>query len=294
MLNLKSVQGFVEIVTSGSFRKAANAMNMSQPALSTRISRLEDELGFLLLKRSKHGVEITRDGANFLPHAESLLHHVRKTQETAKMIARGEEGFLRLGYTPVSFFGYVPNFLNAYQQDFPKTVISYSELLSHDVEEQLVRQYLDVGIIHPPLRHKNLSFIQMKAEPLVIALPEHHPLAKMPTIELSALQQENFILVRRDIGPVFFDKILTLCNRAGFSPRILQTVETSIGLIGLVSAGSGIGFVIQSMAKSARQGVCYRPIKGETLHLPFAMAWNAENCNIRVKNLITITKNLMN
>ena len=93
-------------------------------------------------------------------------------------------------------------------------------------------------------------------------------------------------MVRREIGPVIYDQIIRFCREAGFGPRIREETGTSLSVVGLVSAGLGVGLVIESMARLQRPGVCYRPLAGPKPNLPFALARRAGPAGALVKRFM--------
>ncbi len=274
-MDFYSLQCFRVLAELLSFRRAAERVNITQPALSLRLKRLEDELGFQLFDRSRAHVALSDAGREFLPHALQLLNQAETVRETARSIATGRAGQLRIGYTPVSFFGAVPDIIRAFAASHPSADISLTELLSEEVENALCRMEIDVGFLHPPVRANGLKTSDLNPEPYIVALPETNPLCRRTSVRLKDLANEDFILVRRDVGPVLYDKIIRLCGDNGFTPAIRQEVTTSIAVLGLVAAGHGVGFVVSSMSYVRRPGLCFRPIAGPTPILPLAVAMRA-------------------
>ena len=284
-MDLRSLEFFCAIAETLSFRQAAEQLCITQPALSVRLKRLENELDLVLIQRTRQSVKLSQEGKSFLPHAKRLLREADKTREVAKSIAQGYVGELRIAYTPVSFFGEIPHIISQYREANPKVRITLVELMSNEIEIELDNKRIDVGFLHPPLSSKNLNYQSLKKEHLMIVLPDNHSLATQQKINIAELSEEEFILVRRDIGPAFYDQIIELCHQQGFTPTINQEAETSVGVVGLVSSGSGIGFVIQSMSSYQRQGVCYREISGKRPSLPFALAWRKGEENQLIEQL---------
>ena len=275
-MDLRSLACFLALAETLNFRRAAEGLHITQPALSVRLKRLEDELGLQLLHRSRSEVALSPEGRRFLPKARRLLREAEALRAAARRIAQGETGELRIGYTPVSFFAAVPRIIRRFRAAHPQVRISLFELLSGQIETALERGDLDLGFLHPPLGSEALARLDLKAEDFVVALPDGHPLARRRALRLADLAEEDFVLVRRDVGPGIHDRILGLCRKAGFTPRVVQEASTSIAVVGLVSAGLGIGLVIEAMSSDRREGIRYRPISGPKPQLPFALAWKAE------------------
>jgi DNA-binding transcriptional LysR family regulator len=110
-------------------------------------------------------------------------------------------------------------------------------------------------------------------EPLMLALPESHALARKSRIAVADLAQAPILIAPRAIGPSFYDRTIAYFAGAGISPRIVQQVTPMTTLTGLVAAGVGMGFVTAGIARLARPGVAYRPLTPEPPSLPLAAAW---------------------
>ena len=274
-MDLYSLRCFCVLAETLNFRRAAQRLNMTQPALSLRLKRLEDQLGLRLFDRSRSSVALSDAGRQFLPHAEHLLRQERITRETAEQIASGKTGHLRIGYTPVSFFADVPDIIRRYATDNPAVEIALTELLSEAVETALATHEIDAGFLHPPVGTRGLRVHALKREGFVVALAAGNPLARKPSLTLADLADQDFIVVSRRVGPAIYDRTIRLCLDSGFTPRIRQEVTTSIAVLGLVAAGHGVGLVIAAMSCVARPGLSFRPLKGPALDLPFAIATRA-------------------
>lgn len=271
-MELRALEAFVALTETLNFRRAAERLHVTQPALSLRLKRLEDELGFRLLDRTRASVAVSEAGRAFLPHAARVLGEAAAARETARRIGGGEVGRLRIGYTPVSFFGPSPGIVRRFAEWHPDVELDLVELLSDEVEEALLAHAVDVGFLHPPLTARGLALTPLPEERYVVALPSGDPLAATRELRLGDLAGRPLVLTSRAVGPTVFASILALCREAGFEPRIRQEVPTSIAVLDLVAAGHGIGLVVESLSSMTRPGLVFRPIAGPAPSLPTALA----------------------
>ncbi|WP_119167042.1 LysR family transcriptional regulator [Algihabitans albus] len=285
-MDLQSLRCFSVLAETLHFRRAAERLNMTQPALSLRLKRLEDELGLRLFERSRSAVALSEAGQEFLPHAEQLLCQASIARETAAQIATGQAGHLRIGYTPVSFFGYVPDLIRSYAVKLSRVRMSLTELLSDEVEAALAAREIDVGFLHPPVRRSDLRIHDLRSESFLVALSSENPLARKPSLTLQDLAGEDFVLPGRKVGPALYDRIISLCRASGFVPRIRQEVTTSIAVLGLVAAGHGTGLVISPMSCVARPGLTFRPLTGPAPSLAFAVATRSSGTSALTDSLV--------
>lgn len=271
-VEIQSLRAFVTLAETLNFRRAAERLHVTQPALSLRLKRLEDELGFRLLDRSRASVAVSEAGRAFLPHAARVLGEASAAREAADRIAGGDVGRLRIGYTPVSFFGRSPEIVRRFAERRPDVELDLVELLSDEVETALLAHEVDVGFLHPPLSTPGLALTPLPDERYVMALPSGDPLAAEAELRIADLAGRPFVLTSQRVGPAIFSSIVALCREAGFEPRIRQEVPTSIAVLGLVAAGHGVGLVVGSLSCMARPGLVFRRIAGPAPHLPTALA----------------------
>ncbi|MEO3417183.1 LysR family transcriptional regulator [Roseovarius sp. CAU 1744] len=274
--DLRSLQCFIALAEIRSFSRAAEVVHLAQPTFSQRIARLEDLLGFALFERHSSETSLTRAGAQFLPHAQALLRQCDDLAVMAARIREGGEGLLRIGYTSVSFFSFVPLLIQAFETRHPGVRLELTEYLSDGIEVELEAGRLDLGFLHPPLRRAAKPHVDLPGERYFAALPKDHPLIAQESIDPSTLAGESLIVTKRSTGPAIFDRLVHMVRQTGVEPQIAHEVSNSAAVIGLVAAGRGVGFVIEPMADLSRPGVCFRPLEGQDVPvLPFALCWKA-------------------
>lgn len=269
----RSIAAFLAVADTLHFNNAAKRLGMSQPSLSVRIRRLEDEIGFQLFDRSATGVALTKNGAVFLTEARRQLDLWSGLSATAGRIKRGSFERLRVGVTPIGLLSQVPEIIQAWSRRFPEVHIDLVDAVSNELERQVAQGVLDIAFVHPPLAEPTNAQRTLFEVPLVAVLRSDHAQARNTSTSLVDLGDDTFIVVRRSIGPAAYDRIITACMAAGFSPRIGHEVTTSLALIGLVAAGAGVGLVIEPLTCVQRPGVAYVPLDPSSLSLSFAISW---------------------
>lgn len=275
-MELKQWRCFVTLAEIGNIRRAASLLAVSQPALSVRIQRLEEELGFALFDRQARGVRLTEQGVRLLPHAKRLLSRAAETDEAARAIGRGAFDRLEIGVTPIAALSFFPDAMRVFSAAYPGVVLALTEGLSDELEEAVAHRRLDLAVVHPPSSRDDLVVREVARNRFVAVVPAAHRLAGAERIEAADLRHETLVGVRREIGPVVFDRIASYFSRAGITARVNQCATSSISLVGLVAAGAGIGLVVESLACIARPDIRFVPLSDEPPSLGYAMCHRSD------------------
>ena len=226
-MELRHLKYFVAVAEELHFSRAAERVGIAQPPFSQQIKGLEEEVGAPLLLRTKRRVELTAAGRAFLTEARKVLAQAGHALDMARRAARGEVGQLVVGFVSSAVYGKFASVFGLMRARHPDVALVLQDLTSEEQVEAMKAHRLDVGLVRPPvLMAEAFTLRVIGREPLVAALPETHPLAKRKRLELAALAGEPFLLVPRHLGPGFYDQIIGLCARAGFTPKLVQEART--------------------------------------------------------------------
>jgi DNA-binding transcriptional LysR family regulator len=151
--------------------------------------------------------------------------------------------------------------IRAFRARSPAVEVDLRELTLQEQVEALRARRIDLGFVRGPLREPDLSLRLVRSEPLLLALPTGHPLARRARLSLTELADEPFVTFPRERGPAFFDQIMRLCHDAGFTPRIVQQAM-QLDVVSLVAAGFGVAILPGSMRLARRPGAVFRAIEG--------------------------------
>ncbi|AIC30417.1 LysR family transcriptional regulator protein (plasmid) [Rhizobium etli bv. mimosae str. IE4771] len=287
-MDIRSMACFVAVAEELHFHRAAGRLHLTQPSLSQRIRALEDEIGAELFIRDRRGVALTPAGKAFLDPARRAIENARTAREQALRAFRGEVGTLKLGFTVIAFYGILPQAVQAFRRRYPDVEVELNEMNSPSLESALMTGAIDLAVLHPPLANPNLAIHDLPAEPLVLALPADHPLADLEEIHLADLAGQPLLIAPRRIGPSIYDRIIALFHEQGVTPRIVQEVTPMTTLVGLVSAGAGMGLVTAGISRLPRPGVAFRPTTPEPPSLPIAASWLKPDLSATGKRFLEI------
>lgn len=278
-MELRHFRYFVAVAEELHFGRAAARLHISQPPLSQQIQALEAELEVTLFSRSGHRVRLTEAGTQFLKHARLVLAQAQTARTAAQRADRGETGELQIGFTgSLPFTAIMPRILHDYRAAYPEVTLQLREETTHEQIERLADGRMDIGFFRPT-QHPSLAELEthvLLREPLRVALHAQHPLARRKKLRLEMLAGEPFIIYARSISTGLHDFILSLCHRAGFTPRIVQQVHEMPTVIGLVAAGMGVALVASSMETIVRPDVVFRPLAEADARSEILLAWRRE------------------
>jgi DNA-binding transcriptional LysR family regulator len=273
-MELRHLRYFATVAEELHFGRAAEKLHISQPPLSTQIRALEEELGVTLLNRTQRHVSLTQAGHAFLGEARQILARLDQAVLMTRRAGRGEIGELVVGFISVADYNVLPIVLREFRRRFPLVNLTLRESTTDAQTRDLIAGRIDVGFLLPPVSDPAISSAPILREPLIVALPERHPLASKPgKLALALLSDAPFILFPRTMAPGLYDDILSFCRSAGFSPRVEQEAVQMQTIISLVSAELGVALIPASLTHLQRTGVTYKSLKESSPLIQIHLAW---------------------
>lgn len=248
------------------FTRAAQRLNVAQPALSQQIRQLEDELGAPLFYRLARGVELTESGRAFLPFAKAALIATEQAAAAARRAAKGELGQLRIGFTSsASFNPIVTRTIGRFRDSYPDMDLELQEQVTSTLLQFLRDGRIQLAFVRAAADEtEGLRRTPLPDEDLWVAMPIRHRLAGEACVELAEFAADRFILYPRPNGRLLHDAIIAACGQAGFSPRIVQEAPQMASTVNLVAAGVGVALVPASMRQIKAPGVAYARLAAPT------------------------------
>jgi len=287
-MELRQLRYFMAVAEEMSFTRGATKVGVSQPPLSRQISNLEAELGARLFDRNKHSVALTETGRVFYSEVQRTLSSLDSAVKAALRASKGQTGSLSLGFGGSTAHTFTPRLLRRFRKLFPGVELTLHSVPLSSQFEALNDRHIDIGFLILPVDDERLATKVLMRDPLNVALPSGHPLCKHKTLSLTTLEPYDFVVFPR-IGRLgFYRKVLELCAKAGFIPKIVQEMTPLDSLIGLVGAGVGIA-IVPSVARRLRiADVEYRPIRERHAVVDFAMAWRRDDASPVVRAFVGV------
>ena len=286
-MDMRHLRCLVAVAEELHFGRAAERLHLTQPPVSLAIKELEEELGVTLFERTSRRIALTRAGEDALRDARAVLAAAESMRKRAREAALGLMGSLSIGFISLPAYSFLPTTLRAFTEDYQRVKLTLEEGTTDQIIHDVESGSLDVGMV---LRTSDLpttlSSRLVSAEPLVVAMPDSHPLAGSSRIALEKLSQERFLGFERHQGPVMFDAIVAVCMRHGFSPKLFPARQMHT-IVSLVSGGIGVALVPASVQVLQREGVVYRNMKGEKTLVETVAIWRRSDDSPLVKALLT-------
>src|SRR6187455_555871 len=181
-MEMRHLRYFVAVAEEGHITRAAERLGIQQPPLSAQIKAIERELDVQLFRRKPRGVELTDAGRAFFDDARAILAHLDRAFEKTRRRARGEQGQICVGVTPTCMYHpFVPQVVRAFREAFPQVLLKLEESRSTELFQRLADERIDAAFVRIlPGDPSDLVIDPLLEEPMVVALPSGHLLARNP------------------------------------------------------------------------------------------------------------------
>ncbi|MGD1899867.1 MAG: LysR family transcriptional regulator [Phormidesmis sp.] len=292
-MDFRQIQYFIAIAEDLHFNRAADRLQITQPALSKQIASLEKMLGVQLLFRTKRTVELTHAGQTFLRQARQLVHQREKAIEITRRTGSGDIGHLTISFTKTATQTVLPSLLRQFLQRYPKVEIDMIELATEAQVAALNQNAVDLAFLHPPIDQRGLQVHPILKESFVAVLPLDHSLGQRSAVSIEALANEPLIIHPRKEGPALYDGFLQVCQASGFQPKIIKESISLQTRLCFVAAGIGITFVSDRFQSLVGKNVICRPLKNCPVFLEFGAAWRQRSTNPALLNATKILDKLL-
>ncbi|UOM35617.1 LysR family transcriptional regulator [Acuticoccus sp. I52.16.1] len=181
-LHLRQLEAFRMTVEKGSITRAAEAMSLSQPAVTKLVAALEADLGFSLFERTANGVVPTPEGVAYHGELERALLGLARLEEAAREIRGLKRGHVRIGAMPAVATAFAPDVICSIKADHPGMRVILDVHTSQRVADLTAAAAFDLGFAHLPERRNDIEVVASYGMDCVVVMPPDHPLAALPVI----------------------------------------------------------------------------------------------------------------
>lgn len=232
---------FLEVIQQNSFTRAAENLFISQSTLSKSIKTLENELGVTLFIREPRNLKLTDEGKMFYNYAKDILDYCISRTEVFRTALDLKKNTLRFGLPPSAGNVCFSKIIYQYTNKYPAVNLRIFEEKSKKIETMILNGELDLGVIVEPYQNDEVELKSVFRSEAVLAVSNHHRLAKRRQVAFRELKDEPFLLVSKDY--MYYDQVIKHCLAAGFSPKIAFTSSQWDVLLEMAAENVGITII---------------------------------------------------
>jgi LysR family hydrogen peroxide-inducible transcriptional activator len=281
-LKLKDLRYLVALADERHFGRAAQACFVSQPTLSAQLKKLEEYLGVQLIERNPGQVTLTEPGEQIVARARRILEASDEVVTLAKSHRDPLAGKLRLAVLPTIGPYLLPRLTREIRKSLPRLELRLYEFQTSVMLEKLHAGAIDVGILALPVATEGLECRRLYDEPFTVAMPEHHRLAKRPSVRVEDLKDESLLLL--DDGHCLRDQALEVCSRVGVQEKQDFRATSLETLRQMVATGAGITLLPEMASQGAygkAQGVVVRPFAKPAPSRKIGAVWRKTSARLQ-------------
>jgi LysR family hydrogen peroxide-inducible transcriptional activator len=273
-VTIRQIRYFTAVAEHGSFRRAADYLDVTQPTLTAQIAALEEALETQLFERSRSGTWPSVAGRELLPDARRVVEELHGFCDHADSLAGGTAGTYRLGVTPTLGPYILPHILPGIHAQYAGLKLYVREAPPSDLEDQLKSAQQDVILTTEPILSRELSVAPLFREPVKLAIAREHRLAGKARINRSDLVGEEVLTIGEH--HLFHRQITELCERLGAVIRRDYEGTSLDTLRHMVVMGMGLAFLPALYVKSeirGRDALRVTDVEGITVMRDHVLAW---------------------
>ena len=259
-IKLKDLRYLVAVADCRHFGRAAERCFVSQPTLSAQLKKLEEYLGVQLVERQPNNVTLTEAGGQIVARARRILEASEEVVTLARSHRDPLAGRLRVALLPTIGPYLLPRIAQSLRKSLPRLDLQLYEYQTTPLLEKLQAGEIDLGILALPVDLEGLEARELYTEPFMVAVPEHHKLAKRDHVRTEDLQGETLLLL--EDGHCLRDQALEVCSRVAVHEKQDFRATSLETLRQMVATGAGITLLPELASRGAygsAKGVTIRP-----------------------------------
>jgi LysR family carnitine catabolism transcriptional activator len=261
VVSIKNISAFVAVAQSQSFAEASKRMHLSQPALSSAVKKLEEQLGGRLFSRSTRRVKLTPEGAAFLPVARRLIADLENAIFDVKQLFNLEQGLLSIAAMPSFAEGKLPPLLSSFGYAQPSIGIRLIDEVMESVIQSVIEQRVEIGFSFAPEDNDLVDFTPLFTDEFVMIMNASHSLNKLKSIRINDLSGHAFVAMNR--GSSTRNWIESTFEQQELNVKVAAEASQFSTIGNLVASGLGISIVpSMCIAQMQSKGCVARQVEG--------------------------------
>jgi DNA-binding transcriptional LysR family regulator len=271
-LNFHQLHIFYTVAEKGSFSMAAQALHMTQPAVTMQVQALEEYFGTKLFQRSTKRIEITEAGRALLPFARRSIELIKEADVAMSKFTHMLEGRLQLGASLTIGEFILPRLLGPFSKEYPNISVSMKVMNTTQILDDIFNHHLNFGLVEAPIHHQDVHTEAVLSDELKLILPAEHPLSSQAKITYEDVLKFPFIL--REPGSGTRRVMEEELEAQGLDHRqmnIIMELGSTGAIKSAVEAGLGLSILSESSVKhEVKLGLLQvRQLEGVQFHRSF-------------------------
>ncbi|XAW87516.1 LysR family transcriptional regulator [Vibrio sp. CDRSL-10 TSBA] len=272
-MELRQLKHFVTAVEQGSISAAARVLNLAQPAISSSIKKLEQELKTPLFNRRDRGIALTKAGSEFVLHARQILRQADDAKLAMQAMEGLDQGQVDIAVPSMLGSYYFPPLLMAFRHQYPNIDMSIQDTGTRNIRRMLLDGEVELGVVASKDLTPELESGPLIREEMVVCMSVDHPLAEKEVIEYADFLSHDLVLFRKGYyHHILLDRI---CRKENIKPRVAFISN----LLPLIKSVIRQGYAISPMWQVAIREddqIVTRPF-AETFEIDLSLAWRKDS-----------------
>jgi DNA-binding transcriptional LysR family regulator len=292
-VELRRLRYFIAVAEHLNFRRAADALQTSQPSLSQQIRGLEDELGVTLFERTKRRVRLTNAGLELLGGVRQAVADFDDGTRRAREAQTGIRGALTIGAAGMVMIAHLPKVVRAYRASYPDVRLNLMIMRNPDLLDALRAGRIELAFAAYAELDEQIRSEPLWRFPSRVVLPNDHPLAGRPSVHLRELNGEALIIHPRRGGSGANSVVMALCREQGFTPGAVREVPEIADLetlVGLVACGLGITILPAPFELIGSPAVVFKPLAGTDDAAQISACWRTDENSPLVQQFVAAAR----
>lgn len=289
-MDIKKLALLCDVANTHNLTASAERMGYTQSGVSHAISKLETEMGIHLIRRTKHGVELTTDAELLLPYIQMVITHYDRMDDVLDSILGLQRGTLRIGTYCSIASQWLPSIIARFQQLYPNISLTIREGGLHDIERWLYEGSIDFGFLSWQ-KDQNFKFFALARDPLCAVLPlnQEIPSKYENSFPASAFADYPFIASEKGVD----DDVSSFLTQSEANPMISFVCHDDHTIISMVEQGLGISVLPSMFLQSNRTNLRIIPVKPCTIRTLGVGYLSQEALSTSAKAFIDLTKKIV-
>lgn len=260
-INLRQIEIFRAVIEWGTVSRAAEVMNISQPAASKLLMQLENDNGLKLFDRRKGRLIPTKQSLRLFEEVERIFAGVRQVESAIDFIKREDQGRLVVGLPPGFAGTFIQRTISSFLRSNPNVYCLIQSRRSRWLVEDALARQVDVTITATPIDNPNFVVERIAKQHLMCIMPKDHPLAKRKSIRPEDLNEIPFVAF--DLESLTGQKVANVFEEHNVNPKIVITADAVSSVVEFVAGGQGVSLIYPLFVAGMEDRVAIRPFEVE-------------------------------